>query len=107
MYPLSVKVSTAALRDAEAAKEAAGGRRCAARGWGYVGSAFSTWGMAGPASRYVLGEVVRRATNTLSGRSAIIAAMGIRQTLALTLARSVALQLRAKNRVLDALDTDL
>ena len=99
-WPLSLTAVTRFLREAEREKEGVGGARCSARGWGFVAAAFSTWGMAGPGARYVLGEIIKHATNGMGGW----AAMSIRQSISLTMARSVALQLRARNRVLESLD---
>ena len=101
--PISLPAVASCLKDAETRKEQEGGARCSRHGWGFVASAFSTWGMAGPSARYILGEVVRRATNGMTGWTAITHGMTVRQSVSLTLARGLALQLRAKNRVLDTL----
>ena len=103
-WPLKMEKVTRCLRDAEATKEGSGGVRCANRGWGFVASAFSTWGMAGPGARFILGEVIKRATNGLTGHSAAEKASSIRRMVSITLARGVAAQLRGRDRVLDGLE---
>ena len=61
-FPLNCTLAAKSLALAEKRKEDEGGVRCARHGWGFMGSAFTTWGMAGPNSQHVLGQVIKVAT---------------------------------------------
>ena len=57
--------------------------------------------MAGPTTRFILGNVIRAATNNLRGFARVSAENGIRREISLAFMQGIATQLRARNRVRD------
>ena len=105
-YPLDTKNPGRCLTLAEKDKEAKGGVRCTNHGWGFVGAAFSTRGMACPNARHILEAVIRNATYCLKGHAAARAANLLRQEVSLLMAKGVVGQLRNKDRIREKMDTE-
>ena len=87
------------LKDVEARKVADEGALCTLNSWGFAPAAFSPWGATGTNAGALLFELSRRATANLSGWRKTKKVQEFYENLSLTLARRVAMALKAKNRV--------
>ena len=68
-----------------------------------MGAAFSTWGGAGPGARAIINKIQKIASNGLGQKARSEKCTAISRKISMALAKGMAAQLRARDRVLDDL----
>jgi len=74
---------------------------CANMRWGMQPAAFSPWGALGPSAKHLLFETIKRCSSDCQGFAAESRSREFRETLSITLARELSVQLSLRCQILD------